>query len=392
MNKFFWGNIFLILLLLVLITVNSIFAGNNGQIDVNITSTDISISATPTILPWIDEFDPFYEPYVNEIRGQFSLWYRDYEFEEAMNMTVKWLNGELEGVPPLPEYVIGGMREATTIYIKFENSVWQSFDTVPIEPPENWNEYPDIPGGTLYASTNFVAEENFTPVPTPVWFPLSDPYYTKPMGKIMAQFYTWEKEFGSEEAINMTVRWLNGELEEPPVPENIVGASIPYELDPTFIQINYGNGHGKFFATDFPTGIDSNSVEDPFENPIDFEVGPPSINSAVIKITPTPAEIAYSDSYYSQSVGIVLYYLKKWKEESGLQEAVKKTINWLNGGFPDLPVPENIVGAWREGSSDFIHIEFSNGKSQMVIIHNFFDDEILTPVPGWETGPPAINK
>jgi hypothetical protein len=60
-----------------------------------------------------------------------------------------------------------------------------------------------------------------TPTATPTPHEPGDPYYDKGVSKVLGQFQEWEKELGSEEAVRNTVKWLNREIQGPPIPEEI---------------------------------------------------------------------------------------------------------------------------------------------------------------------------
>jgi len=104
--------------------------------------------------------------------------------------------------------------------------------------------------------TNFNFGEVPTPTPTPTivpsWVPPSDPYIKVPMSKVKKQFNQWFVEFGEKQAKQMVLKWLNGELNEPPVPENIIKA-IDY---PDGIYICFSNGMGIAYDTNIEENID----------------------------------------------------------------------------------------------------------------------------------------
>jgi len=72
------------------------------------------------------------------------------------------------------------------------------------------------------------------------------------MSKVKKQFNQWFVEFGEKQAKQMVLKWLNGELNEPPVPENIIKA-IDY---PDGIYICFSNGMGIAYDTNIEENID----------------------------------------------------------------------------------------------------------------------------------------
>jgi DNA-binding beta-propeller fold protein YncE len=66
-------------------------------------------------------------------------------------------------------------------------------------------------------------EPTFTPVPT--WLPTTDPYINDAMSEVWDHFVDWLVKYGEEQAREMTLKWLNGELKEPLRPKNIVKAT-----------------------------------------------------------------------------------------------------------------------------------------------------------------------
>ena len=76
---------------------------------------------------------------------------------------------------------------------------------------------------TAYYKKDTVALLN--PSPTPSTRSVTDPFYDYRVSEVIHQKSIWEREYGSEKAIEMTVKWLNGEIKEPPRPEEVSGGS-----------------------------------------------------------------------------------------------------------------------------------------------------------------------
>ena len=105
---------------------------------------------------------------------------------------------------------------------------------------------------TDVSNFNFGVPPTPTPTEVPSWVPPSDPYILVPLTKVNKQFNQWYVELGEEQAKQMTLKWLNGELEEPPVPENIVKA---IEC-PKGIFICFSNGMDIGFSTNLKEYIE----------------------------------------------------------------------------------------------------------------------------------------
>ncbi len=92
-----------------------------------------------------------------------------------------------------------------------------------------------------------------TPTQIPTWLPPGDPYINDTMSKVWGQFVQWLGKYGEEQAREMTLKWLNGELKEPPRPENIIKA-IGFNKG---ITLYFSNGMTMGFSAtlDDPMGI-----------------------------------------------------------------------------------------------------------------------------------------
>jgi len=101
------------------------------------------------------------------------------------------------------------------------------------------------------------------PTPTPTFTPSATPtmsdsftHYSIPMKKVNKQYYQWKYALGQEEAIEKTVKWLNGQVSEVPIPEHIVKAirnhTQPLIGSPNSIIIYFDDGFTILFGTDEP--------------------------------------------------------------------------------------------------------------------------------------------
>ncbi|MBU1627085.1 hypothetical protein KKB18_06915, partial [bacterium] len=80
-------------------------------------------------------------------------------------------------------------------------------------------------------------------------------------------------------------------------------------------------------------------------------------------VVPVPTMRPIGDPYYDLQVAKVLYGMGKFEEEFSQEEAVQKSITWLNGGISlNVPAPEGIAEAYAdENSSTIYHIKFEDG-------------------------------
>jgi len=97
----------------------------------------------------------------------------------------------------------------------------------------------------------------------------------------------------------------------------------------------------------------------------------------VVEPTPTPRD-PWSP-LYDIHISHVIYQYNQWEAEIGTEAAVQKTISWLNGTLPDLPVPGMIIGAETdELDNTAIWIDFEDGHSVLLGGHSDSND--------WEMG------
>jgi len=94
---------------------------------------------------------------------------------------------------------------------------------------------------SLYTPGICSEEPDKTPTVKPTQHPINDSFYDMGVYKVISQFGKWEKELGKEEAIKKTIKWLKGELKEPPVPEQIVDGIID-EYNSNCIWIYWSDG------------------------------------------------------------------------------------------------------------------------------------------------------
>jgi len=87
------------------------------------------------------------------------------------------------------------------------------------------------------------------------------------------------------------------------------------------------------------------------------------VNFGVVPPEPTPTKHPPGDSFYDIKVATVLNYLGHWEELLGKEEAIRKTVGWLNRNEPsDPPPPEDISKAWIDDyNNTIIFIEFTDG-------------------------------
>lgn len=84
-----------------------------------------------------------------------------------------------------------------------------------------------IPTPTLTAT----ATPTFTPSATPTPRLPTDPYFDEIVEKVINQKFQWEESLGLELAVEKTVKWLSGEVIDPPVPYEISEAITKAEID-----------------------------------------------------------------------------------------------------------------------------------------------------------------
>ena len=95
---------------------------------------------------------------------------------------------------------------------------------------------------TKYVDLMADATVDFGVVPTPR--PLWDTFYDERVSEVVFQFEHWKVNFGNEEALQMTVDWLNNDLPAAPsIPQEIVGAVLDEHFDSHF-WIHFKDDHG----------------------------------------------------------------------------------------------------------------------------------------------------
>jgi len=96
-------------------------------------------------------------------------------------------------------------------------------------------KYVDVFGDVV---VNFGVVVEPTPTPRPPW----DAFYRIKSGEVLYQYDEWQKNFGTDQAIQMTLDWLNGVLPaSPPVPEGISRAII-VPFDDSLMWVYFEDG------------------------------------------------------------------------------------------------------------------------------------------------------
>ena len=91
--------------------------------------------------------------------------------------------------------------------------------------------------------------------------------------------------------------------------------------------------------------------------------------------TPTPHEPG--DPFYHEIVGNVTVQFEQWKEELGTEQAIEKTLTWLNGQLPSPPAPEYITKAERDSNNLYaIWVWFADGRAVRICVsyHQMLED------------------
>ncbi|MEQ8169225.1 MAG: hypothetical protein ABRQ38_10040 [Candidatus Eremiobacterota bacterium] len=105
-----------------------------------------------------------------------------------------------------------------------------------------------------------------TPTATPTLRPPEDKFYSIQISKVIAQYMRWEEELGNDQAIEKTVKWLNGETNQP-VPDGIKRSRI---VDRGGVAIGVEFVDGMFQTID---------TTDPFEDAYDNNINKKEHNS-----------------------------------------------------------------------------------------------------------------
>jgi hypothetical protein len=86
----------------------------------------------------------------------------------------------------------------------------------------------------------------FTPSVTPTPREVTDKFYDVRVSNVVYQYNKWEKEFGTEQAIQKTADWLDKKVPDVPVPEEITGANIDADNN-NIMWIYFADGMSVFF-------------------------------------------------------------------------------------------------------------------------------------------------
>jgi len=77
----------------------------------------------------------------------------------------------------------------------------------------------------------------------PTMRPAKDPFYDHQVVALLSEFEKWKKELGTEDAIQRTIDWINGELPSgPPIPEGITKAYTEPYCGTSLIVIEFRDG------------------------------------------------------------------------------------------------------------------------------------------------------
>jgi hypothetical protein len=93
-----------------------------------------------------------------------------------------------------------------------------------------------------------------------------------------------------------------------------------------------------------------------------FGVPPRPTPTLTPSATPTPHEPG--DPFYHEIVGNVTLQIEQWKAELGTEEAIDKTLAWLNGELSSPPIPAYISKAERDRNNSYaIRLWFIDGRT-----------------------------
>ncbi|MEQ8192508.1 MAG: ankyrin repeat domain-containing protein [Candidatus Eremiobacterota bacterium] len=105
------------------------------------------------------------------------------------------------------------------------------------------SEVPEITSTPVLTFTpNKTVTTKITLISKPTCRPPTDPFYDRKISNVIYQYNIWEKELGMEKAFEKTLKWLYGELDNPPRPEGIINASIINDTDGGNIWVEFSNG------------------------------------------------------------------------------------------------------------------------------------------------------
>jgi len=97
----------------------------------------------------------------------------------------------------------------------------------------------------------------------------------------------------------------------------------------------------------------------------------------VLTPTPTSTPLSLYDTFYDEKVTKVLRQFNQWQLDLGTELAAQKTVNWLNGGISEIPIPEEIVEAKLDPDNHTdIWIYFTDGHKIALVNRPYFYKEI----------------
>ncbi len=77
-----------------------------------------------------------------------------------------------------------------------------------------------------------------------------------------------------------------------------------------------------------------------------------------VTVTPQPTH-----DFRDDRTAEVIIQFTDWEKELGREQAVQKTVDWLNGELQTPAIPEGIKGAFATCNNTFIWIDFEDGRS-----------------------------
>ncbi|MEQ8192790.1 MAG: hypothetical protein ABRQ39_32810, partial [Candidatus Eremiobacterota bacterium] len=226
---------------------------------------------------------------------------------------------------------------------------------------------------------NFGVPLTPTPTSTPITTrrPPYDRFYDDRVSEVINQYGQWREQLGYDQAVQMTVNWLKGNLSSgPPVPTEISGANLGKSL-PGEIWIYFADGHG--VSLELSSGIhDTTTIEKSLQNndltsnklfptPIVSSnelTGFPIVNSKVLILAP----------YVYEAQSITSY------NRPGQTVLPRGTRQFSNSVFSDLEqefrsqgyTVDSVVTTDQDiaPDMDMIRNEYNNGVKYMVVPYN----------------------
>jgi len=105
--------------------------------------------------------------------------------------------------------------------------------------------------------------------------------------------------------------------------------------------------------------------------------------------TPLPTLREPIDPFYCETSMRVMIQRDRWAEDLGLEQAVQKTVNWLNGNMTDYPIPEGIAWAKVDDSDPtIIWIKFTDGRLRFIATNPLINDNLNSQ----DSIPKQLNK